>query len=43
MFENQFPSTVETSQSVTNTDGWRAGRVATELADLTGSPERIAE
>lgn len=43
VFEEQFPSVVMTSHSVTNTHGWHAGRVAAELADLTGGRERIAE
>ncbi|ANS29873.1 hypothetical protein R1CP_26115 [Rhodococcus opacus] len=43
VFEKQFPSIVTTSHSVTNAHGWQAGRVAAELADLTGGRERIAE
>lgn len=44
VFEKQFPSVVTTSHSVTNAHGWQAGgRVAAELADLTGGRERIAE
>ena len=41
VFEKQFPSVVTTSHSVTNAHGWQAGRVAGELADLTGGRERI--
>ena len=41
MFEDQFPSTVPIAHSVTNAHGWQAGRVAAELADLTGGRERI--
>ena len=43
VFEKQFPSIVTTSHSVTNAHGWQAGRVAAELADLSGGRERIAE
>ncbi|MFD9664220.1 DUF2786 domain-containing protein [Rhodococcus sp. NPDC059968] len=43
VFEKQFPSVVTTSHSVTNAHGWQAGRVAAELADLSGGRERIAE
>ncbi|MGW4333500.1 DUF2786 domain-containing protein [Rhodococcus koreensis] len=41
VFEEQFPSVVTTSHSITNAHGWQAGRVAAELADLTGGRERI--
>ncbi|QSE79170.1 DUF2786 domain-containing protein [Rhodococcus koreensis] len=41
VFEEQFPSVVTTSHSITNEHGWQAGRVAAELADLTGGRERI--
>lgn len=43
VFEEQFPSIVPSATSVTNPQGWQAGRVAAELADLAGGRERIAE
>lgn len=41
VFDELFPATTPVTQSVTNTRGWVAGRVAADAADLTGGREKI--